>query len=84
MEFRTTNQFSGFRFDQECMFPANSAAQEVAACFHSGVFHEAVHQISWSPETAVVISNWRAWSLRSKKNELSKEYTWSRNDYLGT
>lgn len=60
MAFRTSNQCRGFRYDRQCMAPANPAAREVDEYIRSRLPETAVQQISWSDGTAVVIANWQS------------------------
>lgn len=60
MQFRTFDGLRGFRYDRQCMIPANPAAREVDECICSAAFGSAIRQIEWSVGTAVVIANWQA------------------------
>lgn len=48
----------GFRYDSQCMFPANSAARQLARMF-DGLSRSRGHSLEWVPDQAVVLSNWR-------------------------
>ena len=61
----------GFRFDRQCMLPANSAAREIDEYIRIGLPRTAVKQISWSGEAAVVVANWQ--SLHGRGPEPSEE-----------
>ncbi|HWF37566.1 MAG TPA: hypothetical protein VG322_03545 [Candidatus Acidoferrales bacterium] len=60
MTFRASDESRGFRYDRQCMAPANSAAREVDEYMHFEAVGAAVRQVSWSDGTAVVIANWQA------------------------
>lgn len=60
LPFRTPDQCYGFRYDRQCMTPANLSAKEVDEYIQSEVFDRIVRRVSWSNGTAVVISNWHA------------------------
>jgi hypothetical protein len=58
MRFRLDNQI-GWRYDRQCMFPANDAAEELAATLDPVTTCGYGERISWSGEEAVVLSNWK-------------------------
>ena len=49
---------NGWRYDADFMSPANDAAVQVDTVLHQLVTSEKVDSITWSGDTAVVISNW--------------------------
>ena len=67
MSFRGPNRCLGFRYDGQCMTPANSAAQEVNEYLTSAAPEMATQLISWSEGTAVVIANWLSLHGRGPK-----------------
>jgi hypothetical protein len=48
-----------WRYDNECMFPANRAAREVKGIFEVLMKGNTEERISWSGDDAVILSNWR-------------------------
>jgi hypothetical protein len=60
MTLKTKRDWSGVRFDRQCMKPANASAREVAAYFDTDDCTTAVEHLQWRPQTAVIISNWHA------------------------
>jgi hypothetical protein len=52
-------RYLGYRYDGQCMAPANESARKVETYISAGVPTAAVHEIAWRSETAVVISNWQ-------------------------
>jgi hypothetical protein len=50
----------GWRFDGQCMFPANAAARQIVDAIDNRALQQHVEQINWSIDCAVVISNWTA------------------------
>lgn len=73
MSFRGPDQRLGFRYDRQCMTPANSAAQEVDEFMSSGLPETATQQISWADGIAVVIANWHSLHGRGPKPPLEQE-----------
>lgn len=64
MTFRAFGENRGFRYDRQCMAPANSAARDIDEYMNFGVVDTAVRQLSWSSGTAVVIANWQTLHAR--------------------
>jgi hypothetical protein len=60
MTLKAKSSWHGVRFDKQCMKPANASAREVAAYFDIDDCAPLVEHLEWSPQTAVVISNWHA------------------------
>jgi hypothetical protein len=58
MVFRSQDGRQGFRYDRQCMKPANVAAKEVGEYISEVLPLTSQRQIQWSCETAVVIANW--------------------------
>jgi hypothetical protein len=58
MSFRGHSRSLGFRYDRQCMTPANLAAREVDEYITSAASETVTQLISWSEGTAVVIANW--------------------------
>ncbi len=48
----------GWRYDADCMFPANSAAVEVNRVLRPLVANGCGNSINWSGDRAVILSNW--------------------------
>ena len=59
MRFRVGG-FAGWRFDGQCMFPANATARQMVNAIGNQAIQKHVQQINWSTDCAVVISNWTA------------------------
>jgi hypothetical protein len=60
MAFRTPNGGHGFRYDRQCMTPANSAARKVDEYICSQLPETAINRIVWSETTAMVVANWQS------------------------
>ena len=59
MTIRRDGKRLGFRYDRQCMTPANTAAREVDECIRSGILETAVQQMYWSDGVALVVANWQ-------------------------
>jgi hypothetical protein len=57
MRFRVRD-LAGWRFDGQCMFPANATARQMSAAVQNQTIQQKIEQIDWSTGCAAVISNW--------------------------
>jgi alpha-ketoglutarate-dependent taurine dioxygenase len=57
MRFRNGTS-TGWRFDAQCMFPANSSARQMTEAFENKAIQQHTEEIDWSIGCAAVISNW--------------------------
>lgn len=57
MRFQSGGE-TGWRYDGQCMSPANDAAAEVKKTLGSMLTHSRVNTIHWTGDLAVVICNW--------------------------
>jgi hypothetical protein len=81
MKFRV-NQAMVWRYDRQCMFPANYAADEVAQAFQSVLEQNIGNNIDWSQQDAVVLANWQVLHGRGAEPPDERERTLEGN-YVG-
>jgi alpha-ketoglutarate-dependent taurine dioxygenase len=55
----------GWRYDRQCMFPANRAAKELRETLDSLTTSDRGARIEWSDGEAIVLSNWSVLHGRS-------------------
>jgi len=72
MRFRESG-LSGWRYDRQCMFPANETAREIANLLDGSHGALSVEQIAWSGDCAAVISNWEVLHGRGSEPDLEGE-----------
>jgi hypothetical protein len=70
MRFRK-GKLTGWRYDCQCIFPANNAAREIAKMLDDSLETHPVGQIAWSEDCATVISNWEV--LHGRGSEPDQE-----------
>lgn len=58
LRFRYEDEF-GWRYDNNCMAPANDAASEVAKAFRLLIHGARGDAVDWSPGQTVILSNWK-------------------------
>jgi hypothetical protein len=73
MKFSVSGQV-GFRYDNQCMHPANSAAFLIREALEPLLSYDRGEDINWKHDVAVVVSNWQALHARgpSPLNEESR------------
>ena len=72
MRFQDSNSW-GWRYDAQCMYPANSAAQKMYELIPRVIISTRQEIVNWSNDCAVVVANWRA--LHGRGSAPSKEGT---------
>jgi hypothetical protein len=72
LRFRV-NRSSGWRYDRECMFPANGAAQKLEQILESLTTGSRGESIGWSGDEAIVLSNWSILHGRGRAPRDEKE-----------
>ncbi len=57
MKFRSVDGI-GWRYDSQCMNPANGAARSLKEMLDLMLSHGRAHKIDWTGDLAVILSNW--------------------------
>lgn len=63
----------GWRYDPQCMSPANRSAQELQEMLCRVMKSETGVQLQWCPDEAIVIANWRVLHGRGPAPECEQE-----------